>query len=264
MFVATPADAQSTRFVRTTADGRRVWRSEYFGPPPSPRGAILAEDGPQYVAPAPGESRPPQAFLVEQESGAVVAPHFHYVDQFQVVAAGAGYLGRHEVAPLSVHFAGASTGYGPIVPGDDGLAYFTFRASADETGAQYLPGKRARMGPGPRRNVIVERIPQGDPAALAARTNSEIEYAVAEADGLAVCMLRLAPGDTLDAPDAAQGNGASMLVAAGALDLEGRPHPAWSCLYVRPDEGVIALRAGPAGAEVLYLRYPRRRPQTSD
>jgi len=263
MFVATPADAQSTRFVRTTADGRRVWRSEYFGPPPSPRGAILAEDGPQYVAPAPGESRPPQAFLVEQESGAVVAPHFHYVDQFQVIAAGQGHLGRHEVAPLTVHFAGASTGYGPIVPGGQGLAYFTFRASADETGAQYLPGKRARMGPGPRRNVVVERILQSNPAALA-RTASRIEYAASEPDGLAVCMLRIAPGDVLAAPDAAAGDGASMLVATGALDVQGKPHPAWSCLYVPAEEGAVALRAGPQGAEVLYLRYPRRRSSTSD
>ena len=36
----------------------------------------------------------PMAFLVEKEPGAVVHPHFHRADQYQVVVSGAGRLGK--------------------------------------------------------------------------------------------------------------------------------------------------------------------------
>ena len=80
----------------------------------------------------------PQAFLVEQEANATILTHYHQQNQFQVVVGGDGTLGRHAVAPLLVHYAGAFTGYGPIVSGAQGLQYLTFRANNDP-GAQFLP-----------------------------------------------------------------------------------------------------------------------------
>ena len=259
---ATRADAAPTRFARTTAEGHLLWRSMFFGPAPSPMSSesLLAKaSSDTYVDPLPGEVRAPQAFLIEQEAGAVVQPHFHYVDQFQVVVAGGGHLGRHPVTPLSVHFAAACTGYGPIQPGENGLSYFTLRASADETGAQYLPAARERMRPVPRRNVVVDVIVQEAPVVLAARRESVVETALDNEDGLAVSFLRMAPGHTLEAPDPARGNGISLLVAGGAIVRDGAEMAAWSCLYVPPSDGVIRLVAGAAGAEVLALRYPRAR-----
>lgn len=262
MQAATQQDALPSRFSRRTPDGKLVWRSEYIGPAPSPRtDRLMLDEDPAYVDPLPGEVRAPQAFLVEQEPGAVVPPHFHYVDQFQVVVAGEGHLGRHPVAPLSVHFAGANTGYGPIQPGAAGLSYFTFRASADETGAQYLPGARPRQRPGPRRNVVVPRIEMVSAAELARLPRSDALCALEEADGLGVWLLRVAPGQGLRTPDAAQGQGASLLVANGELVRGGRRYAAWSCLYASPGDGVLELQAGAAGAEVLYLRYPRAQAQ---
>lgn len=259
---ATRDDAAPTRFARTTVDGHRVWRSVFFGPAPSPSGSgTLAASASEetYADPAPGEIREPQAFLVEQEPGAVVNPHFHYVDQFQVVVAGGGSLGRHPVAPISVHFAAACTGYGPIQPGDQGLSYFTLRASADETGAQYLPAARARMRPLPRRNVVVDAIRVSDAATLAERRESVAEAALDNDDGLAVVILRIAPGQSLESPDPASGGGISLLVAGGSIERAGADYPAWSCLFVPSREGVVTLRAGAAGAEVLAMRYPRPR-----
>src|SRR5947209_4589797 len=69
----------------------------------------------------------PQAFLVEQDPDSVIEPHFHLENEFQVMVAGSGSLGRHPVEPVSVHYAGAHTGYGPIASGSDGLSYFTLR-----------------------------------------------------------------------------------------------------------------------------------------
>jgi len=47
-------------------------------------------------APEPdGATLFPMAFLVEKEPGAVVKPHFHRADQYQVVVSGGGRMGRH-------------------------------------------------------------------------------------------------------------------------------------------------------------------------
>jgi len=258
IIAATHTEAAPSRFARMTADGHRVWRSVYFGPAPSPdsSASLAAPSGRIYVDPAPGERREPQAFLVEQEAGAVVHPHFHFVDQFQVVVAGGGSLGRHAVAPISVHFAAACTGYGPIQPGAQGLSYFTFRASADDTGAQYLPAAGHRMRPLPKRNVIVEPITLNGAQSLAARVDCVTERVLEKGDGLAVYVLRLAPGKVMVAPDAAHGDGVSMLVAAGQILRDGISYSAWSCLYVSREERSISLKAGSSGAEVLVMRYP--------
>jgi len=260
MLIKSQTEVAATRFSRVSTSGKLVWRTEFFGPSPSPVSSeSLAVAGVnEYRDPDRGEVRPPQAFLVEQEAGAVVQPHFHFVDQFQVVVAGYGSLGRHEVAPLSVHFAAASTGYGPITPGADGLSYFTFRASADETGAQYLPGARPRMRPGVRRNVVVDRILPARPEEIVGRKESVLETGLLLDDGLAAFYLRIAPLGMLQTPSAAEGSGLSMLVTAGSITTDAGSYSPWSCLFVGPEEKAAWLKASEAGAEVLVLRYPRK------
>ena len=44
------------------------------------------------------------------------------------VVGGGGTMGRHEIAPIMVHYAGAYSGYGPIIAGPEGVKYFTIRA----------------------------------------------------------------------------------------------------------------------------------------
>src|SRR5690242_9982264 len=43
----------------------------------------------------------PFAFLSQGDPNRVIRPHWHIVDQFQVIVEGSGSLGRHEVAPYS-------------------------------------------------------------------------------------------------------------------------------------------------------------------
>src|SRR6201994_3977557 len=261
MLAVTQAEASSTRFSRKTADGKVVWRTEFIGPPPSRRTEQLVDaKPPEYTDPKPSKGREPQAFLVGQEAGATVAPHFHYVDQFQVIVSGDGILGRHPVSPLTVHFAGAHTGYGPIIPGENGLSYFTFRASADETGAQYSPGASARMRKGQRRNLVAEHLPLSSQASLKSRQQNEINVGLEAEDGLSVQLLRIAPNSSMRLPDFSLGSGVSILVAAGEVTCDGKQYGLWSCLYARQDEVSPELVAGADGAEVLYLRYPRSAP----
>ena len=254
------AEVAAKRFSRKSQSGSLVWRTEFFGPPPSPvtSNSLASAGAVDYQDPQPGEQREPQAFLVEQEPGAVVNPHFHFVDQFQVVAAGYGTLGRHEVAPLSVHFAAGSTGYGPISPGAEGLSYFTFRSAADQSGAQYLPESKERLRPGVRRNVFCDRIVPGTPEQLASRSESAFETVLQEDGGLAVSYLRVPPDQIVQLPDPATGSGMSMLVAAGAVTLQEAEYAAWSCMYVASDDALPELRAGSGGAEILVMRFPRK------
>ena len=255
------AEAAPTRFARKTREGATIWRTDYFGPPPSPTGSNSVDPGAaptvDYADPAPGEHRPPQAFLVEQEPGAIVHPHFHYVDQFQVAVGGGGTLGRHAVGPVTVHFAGASTGYGPITPGEAGLKYFTLRASADGTGAQFLPAQRDRMRPTKKRNLMIGPILPAPEAERAARAESRLETVQAEEDGLTIAVLRIAPGDRMTAPDPATGAGQSMLVIAGEVEAAGKRLEPLSALFVAADELALEAQAGPGGADLLVLQYPR-------
>jgi hypothetical protein len=265
MIYATAAEAAATtRFSRVAPEGGLLWRSDYFGPPPSPKGSNSVDPKAmgalEYTPPAAGETRPPQAFLVEQEMNAVVHPHFHFVDQFQVVVEGGGAIGRHAVQPIMAHFAGASTAYGPITPGEGGLKYFTLRASADGTGAQFLPAAKARMSRGPKRYVLADPVLPSAAEALAERREAVTEMVLAEPDGLAILMLRIPPNGHLAAPEPSRGAGQSLLVTTGSIRHEGQVLGRLSALFVPPDEAAFAAEAGPEGAEILLLQYPRATP----
>jgi hypothetical protein len=260
--VGDTASAAGTRFSRVAPGGAHIWRTTYFGPPPSPpcSGSVdpAAKSTAEYVPPAAGEIRPPQAFLVEQEPGAVVAPHFHFVDQFQVVVDGDGSIGAHPVGPIMAHFAGAFTGYGPITPGTEGLKYFTFRASADGTGAQFLPGARAKMQRVPKRYVLAEAIYPSTPEALRRRTEPAVETVMSEPDGLAIHMLRIPPGGSVTAPTPG-GAGQSIMVATGSIRADGAVLDRWGAMFRSPNEPALAAEAGAEGGEVLILQYPSTR-----
>ena len=62
---------------------------------------------------AAGAAGGPMAYLVEQAAGAVVAPHYHQVDQFQLFVGGSGRIGTHALEGVTVHYAGAHSPYGP-------------------------------------------------------------------------------------------------------------------------------------------------------
>ena len=55
----------------------------------------------------------PTVFLVEQPAGMVLPAHFHRNNQFQLVVAGSGKIGPTRLEPVTIHYAGACTAYGP-------------------------------------------------------------------------------------------------------------------------------------------------------
>ena len=79
---------------------------------------------------------------------------------------GSGSLGPHPLAALTVHYAGAYSGYGPLVSGSDGLAYFTLR-SVFETGSLTLAKHADQMKRGPKRQLHSQPVPIATAASLA-------------------------------------------------------------------------------------------------
>lgn len=207
------------------------------------------------IASPPEDTVAPQAFLVEQDPNTVIEPHFHTENEFQVMVAGSGSLGRHGVEPISVHYAGAHTGYGPISAGNDGLSYFTLRARMDP-GAQFLPGARGRMQRVPKRHRLGDALRPCPASDLAARRRAEVITVLQpEADGLAAWMLRVPPEGDLDMP-AHPGGGRFLLVVGGALTLGGEQLPRFATAFLSADEPAPPLRAAAAGLEALVLQFP--------
>ena len=198
-----------------------------------------------------GHGRPaPQAFLVE--SGAQkpeLRTHFHTVNQFQYIARGGGTVGRHAVAPGTVHYADRYTPYGPLRNGPEGLAYLTLRATTD-MGISYMPDER---------DLLAERLDDLGIEARGRRTfTMDVTEAdgelVGDADGLRVAVATADAGGEL-AMGPAAGSGAFAVVVAGAIDTDGGRHPARSLTWCAPGESFTAT-AATDGARVAWLQLP--------
>lgn len=268
MYLATTQERQFTRFERQTSDGKTIWRTDYFGPSPSPRDSNSvrpdAANGLQYTAPSPGEHREPQAFLVEQSAGAVVHPHFHFVDQFQVVVDGDGKLGSHPVRPVTVHFAAGHTGYGPILPGAQGLKYFTLRASADETGAQYLPANRHKMLRLPKKYLLLDPVDVQHNDQLRTLSGVKTHDVYADQTGLKVQSLCAGPSQAIQVKADPASPGVTVIVLAGQARQADKSLDRWSCAFVGPtDEGLTFQSDLQQGFQLLVLQYPSSRVTTN-
>lgn len=177
----------------------------------------------------------------------VIPPHFHEVDQYQVVIGGSGSLGKHELPIGAVHYTDRYTPYGPIRAGEEGLSFFTLRLEP-VVGSHYMPESRA---------LKTER--SGHTFTGVANIELPVtESAVVELgstpDGAAATEVRVAPGDEpgLDTGGLHPGY---HLVMAGSLRGSGRELGARSCLYVDTSATGMGLAAGPEGAVVVQLRF---------
>ena len=195
----------------------------------------------------------PQAFLVRVlDAGGRIRPHFHDIDQFQVVVEGDGVMGRQPLSPVTAQYADAFTPYGPIVAKDKGIAFFTLRQCAS-SGLFVMPGSKDKM-PGRAGRNVAARFATGEiPPA-----GHDIVHTVLAAsdDGMQMSGLRLAAGQS-SKPMPSQGGGQYYLVCAGALMHGSRRLPAQSLIYVDVGEDAPALQAGPEGAEAVILQFPK-------
>jgi hypothetical protein len=227
--------------------GEAHWRTEFLGP--HPQGSPL-----------------PQAFLIEMTPDEVILPHFHEVDQFQVFIAGTGTLGRQHggMHPIVIHYVDRYTGYGPIAAGAQGFSYFALRAQTDP-GAIYLhrPGYRERLRPSRKRHYTVQLTPSTEPVLLSragVKEEALFEDEAGSEAGVSARVLRMGPGTSASIPNPAFGGGQYLLVLQGCLEHGEFSLPAWSVIFVTPDEAPLDALAGTQGLELLVLQYPRQVP----
>lgn len=198
----------------------------------------------------------PTVFLIEQGEDTELAAHFHEQNQYQVFVEGSGRIGIHEIAPITVHYAGAYTGYGPLVAGPEGLKYFTLRP-VFENGGIPVSEARERMKRGPRRGAAVGpvKVPHvEDLKSLTHATHNDL-IVLAE-DGLAVRLTALPPHTALDPIAGGVSQGRFVFVAQGGLKHAGAGLTLWESLYLTADEVGPELISGEDGAAVLTLLVP--------
>ena len=236
---------------RKTGNG---WQTTFIG---KNRNTLKPGD----AVPEPGRLYP-MAFLVEKQAGAVVKPHFHQADQFQVIVQGGGRLGLHDVGCVAVHYTDPFTAYGPIVASDEGVSWFTLRNSWDP-GAQYMPAERERLRAARARYQHREATAGPRPALSAAELAGVTEAGCMTVlehtpDGLGSWRY-LVPGlGAMTGPDPTDGGGQFWLVLAGTAAVTGSVLlPAQSCVFVGPNDPALGVTAGEEGAEMLCLQFPR-------
>ena len=237
---------------RRTGNG---WNTAFIG-----KNRSILKEG---EAPPAGNIVYPMAFLVEKDAAAVVHPHFHSADQYQVVVQGGGRLGVHDVASVAVHYTDAWSAYGPIVAAGEGISWFTLRNTWDP-GARYMPAQRQALREArakfQHREATCGPLPALSDADLAALTDVTGNTVIEETkDGLGTWHYTMKPSGVARGPDPSTGGGQFWLVTAGLACVPGGALlPPNSTIFVGPDEVAMEMTAGPMGADLLCMQFPKR------
>ncbi|HUR87447.1 MAG TPA: hypothetical protein VMZ74_00030 [Ramlibacter sp.] len=206
-----------------------------------------------------GPQLSPTVFLAEQPPNCELLPHFHKQNQFQLFVHGRGSLGPHRVDPVTIHYAGAYTGYGPLVAEAEGLKYFTIRSVFD-TGFIAFAEARTKMIRGPKRHEEAALGAPWSEAQLAQLRETQTAWPIAPKDGLAAQHIRLAPGAQLTLEGIAASDGQFVFVLSGEAHRAQHVLHAWESLFATPDEREVVLKAGAQGAELVCLHMPNTDP----
>ena len=238
--IASYEESKSNVKHRTLPGGHQHWRTDFLIPPK-------------------GAKDEPVAFLAAATPHRITRPHFHDVDQFQVIVKGDGVLGKHPVARHAVHFTRAHTPYGPIVGGEQGIGFLTLRAQWDQ-GAQYLPAAREHLTQIPdRRPWQVTEMPKFGVQDTGDACLQAFDY-IKDDLGLAAYSVSLKPKAQMTAPDPSTSGGQYIIVTRGSLVYQNKDYNAVSIAFLKPSELAMQLIAGPKGLEALVLHYPRAKP----
>lgn len=254
MPVMTSAEqARVNRRRGQAADGVTFWHTLYLG-------TSRYNMAPGTADPEPGTLFP-MAFLVEQDPGSVAHAHYHQADQFQVVVRGRATLGTHGVAPVTVHFAGAYTAYGPIQASEDGVHYFTLRNGFDP-GARFMERAEHRAA---LRAIPSRRHREAVAGPIEPLTSPGMATLLpANPNGPGAWRYRLDAGERLKGPNPVSGAGQYWLVLSGSLHRDDAEYGSNACGFVYPDDACFTGRAGPNGLDILAMQFPSAQACSSD
>ena len=199
----------------------------------------------------------PQGFLVEfPNPGGHIRPHFHDVNQFQVVVEGNCRVGTHPAASVAVHYADAYTTYGPIVAGDQGFSFFTLRAESTR-GSNYMPESKHLLTR-KRGRELAYHISEGKTDGANGDACAVTPLIAQEVDGLTAALIALAPGAKGWGCSPRDGAGQYYLVVSGSLLHNRKELGRLSLLFLSPEDNAPELSASGEGATVLCMQLPRQ------
>ena len=197
----------------------------------------------------------PTVFLAEQPPNCELAPHFHRQNQFQLFVEGEGAIGQERLGPVTVHYAGAYTGYGPILSGNAWLKYFTIRSVFD-TGLTPSTEWREKMIRGPKRHAEASAGHPWTVEQLSALQGTQRETVIAADAGLGAELFRLPPNTAQRLLPIAGSVGQFIFVLAGTALVEGAMLSLWDSAFLPAPDGEVAIAADALGAEVIALHMP--------
>ncbi len=201
----------------------------------------------------PGALRGPQAFVVEQSEDSLIGTHFHSVSQFQIIIKGTGSVGRHEVGPLSIHYAQAYTGYGPVHGGPEGLAYVVLRANGDPNHAFFLPDKLSEMKDAPRLNLYGHPGP-----ARVAADGSSTSVVIEQTDGGAgAWLVRVPANGRTRITQRGHGAGQFRVVLEGQMHIGETTLERLGCVFLNGAERDTEVVAGPQGLQLVVVEFAK-------
>jgi hypothetical protein len=231
------AEVAATRQYFVLPNGTGVWRTNY-----------IRADHDQLPS--------PEAYLIEQDANQDVQSHFHEQPEFQLIVDGTGSLGRNAVTPITMHYANAYTGYGPISAGPQGISYVTLRPMRDN-GAMWLPEDREKMKRAPKKFFHSAPI-----ASLTAsermRLSAPIVATIAdEGEGLGAWKIVCGPHQSVMAASPSLGGGQYLFLHQGSAQLNAKPMSAIAYAFASADEAPVNIRSGADGAELLVMQFAR-------
>jgi len=198
----------------------------------------------------------PHAQVVEQPAHIVQRPHYHEIDQYQVVTVGSGRIGNVKVEPGSFHYTDRATTYGPIVSDPDGIHYVVLRPRGDvgvDVEAQYMPEARRLRSrrPGRHRFGSSESVMTG-------RVQNVWHEGLDNGDGAVVEAIHLAAGMAMPEPVRRGDCGPGYLVALrGLLFLRGTELVAPSVLWLEETDAWPEVLTRDGAAVAAWFSFSR-------
>jgi len=198
----------------------------------------------------------PQSYLIKQLPNITNPLHFHTQNQFQVFIEGTGSFGRHDVHPYVVHYAGAYTGYGPIIAGAQGVQYLTLRSSRD-LGAKFLPAQMEFFKRGPKHHYTSPQIISEDQSALNKITQEEFlwihqdEYSKL---GIGVLKIPRHQEYIVQVPECIAG--LFFVIMQGCVLAKDTLLIKNDNLYIPGNIKTYRIQAGKESAQILWLQMP--------
>ena len=196
----------------------------------------------------------PHAQLVEQPADIVQRPHYHEIDQYQVVTYGSGHIGKKPVRLGSFHYTDRATTYGPILSDPDGIHYAVLRPRGDagvDVEAMYMPEAKAIRSRNPGRHAFGDSEP-----VLTEGAESGWRQSLDNGDGAMAETVRLAGGAHLPEPHGRSDCGPGyVVVLRGSLVTGGAELVAPSVVWLEATDAWPEIKAGGDGSVAGWFSF---------